>query len=365
MRQGDPIPAGGCPDGAVSPDPVSGRASVSRRSCLACLGAFLLLPTSALAEVAVAGEVRDRVGSADMVDRFPWLAPWIAEDGWDRKWLSDLLSGLEPYPQVLKMMDRQAEALPYYKYRPIFLDKARIAGGRERFRRHRELLARIEARFGVPPEVVVAIWGVESNYGALAGKHPVLRSLFTLASQYPRRAVFFQGQLREFLLLCREEGWDPLRLTGSYAGAMGQVQMIPGTMRQYAVDFDGDGVRDVFSQLEDVLASAANYLFRFGWERGAPLVAAVAVPLPAGVSISPSLKEMRPWREWREAGLRLVTGVAEPPSEAAAALITLEVESGPAYYLVFNNFRVITRWNLSSRYAMVVHELALAIRESG
>ncbi|MBF0370958.1 MAG: lytic murein transglycosylase [Magnetococcales bacterium] len=308
----------------------------------------------------LSGGVGGVAGAAerDLVARYPWLLALVDEDGFDRSWLNDLLGGLPPYGRVLKLMDHQAEALPYHKYRKRLINDRRVNRGRKRMEEERALLKKIESRYGTPAEILVALWGVESDFGRNMGRHPVLRSLFTLATRYPRRAAFFQEQLRAFLLLCREEGWHPLTLKGSFAGAMGQVQMIPSSMRRYAVDFDGDGDKNIFKSRADVLGSIANYLHGHGWQRGGAYSWSVQKNPALEGMLSPNLSAMYPWKSWQEKGVRLVSGNAQPDLEAPAALIRLEELHGYRYYMVFENFRVITRWNRSSRFAMAVYELS-------
>ncbi|MEO5341632.1 MAG: lytic murein transglycosylase [Magnetococcus sp. MYC-9] len=295
-----------------------------------------------------------------------WLAEWVTQGDFEQEWLDALLAPLVPDPQVVRLMDSQAEAKPYYQYRKNFINDTRIRRGRERMRLHRELLQRIQKQFDVPAEVVVALWGVESDYGRNSGGFSVLRSLYTLAAEYPRRAAFFREELRQFLLLCREEGWDPRTPEGSFAGALGQMQMMPGTLRKYAVDFSGDGKRDAFHNPADVLASIASFLAGHSWKQEAVM----SIPLNQEINpdltslYSPSLGDMRPWQAWQEKGITLQEGDKNPEPNEPAALIRLEEQQGSRYYMVFGNFKVITQWNRSSRFAMVVRELADALRQT-
>jgi membrane-bound lytic murein transglycosylase B len=292
----------------------------------------------------------------------PWLLPWIDRGEFDPEWLTTLLADIKPDRRVIKWMDHQAESKPYRRYRNLFISTQRIKGGRKRLKEYAATLASIKDRYGVPEQVVVALWGIESNFGGNTGSYGVLRTLYTLSTGYPRRAGFFRGQLRHFLLLCREEGFSPRTLRGSYAGAMGQVQMIPETMRRYAVDFDGDGKRDVFGSPPDVLASIASFLHGHGWQAGEPYVLAPVQRSGLAALVSPSLADMKPWRWWRDKNVRLPPETAAPTLDTMLGLIKLKEQDGPRYYLVFNNFRVVTRWNRSTRFAMVVHELANQIR---
>ncbi|MBF0261904.1 MAG: lytic murein transglycosylase [Magnetococcales bacterium] len=305
------------------------------------------------------GEARATEG---WLSRHPWLMPWIEKDGFDPAWLEGLLNPLEPDSKVLHLMDHQAEAKPYFEYRAMVLNWRRIDIGRRLIHRHVTLLAEVEAFYRVAPEIVVALWGLESDFGNNQGRFNVLRTLYTLSTRYPRRAEYFQGELRAFLLLCREEGWDPRKPKGSYAGAMGQVQMMPSSLRRHAVDFNQDGRRDVVGDVTDSLASIASFLFNHGWCPEAPLIQELPATPELAPLVSPSAAARRPWRAWREAGIAWPAGEREPGPEEGLALIVLEERDGPRYYMTFMNFWVITRWNRSNRFAMVVCEFARALR---
>ncbi|MBF0294934.1 MAG: lytic murein transglycosylase [Magnetococcales bacterium] len=297
-----------------------------------------------------------------LLERYPWLRPWVEQDGLDEGRLQALLGNLAPDRRVLALMDRQAESLPYHAYRGRVLNDQRIRKGRRMLERHRATLTRVMERYPASPEVVVALWGVESDFGAGQGEFNVLRTLFTLAAHYPRRAEFFREQLREFLLWCREEGWDPRQPKGSYAGALGQVQMMPGTLRKHAVDFNQDGKRDVVRDVGDALASIASFLHGHDWRpRGR-----MAQPMPDTPEVTKAFADFpkirKPWREWRAMAIPWPSDAPEPDPEESLALIALEEPQGLRYYMTFSNFWVITQWNRSSRFAMVVHEFSLALR---
>lgn len=295
-----------------------------------------------------------------------WLAEWVAQGIFKRAWLHDLLAPLTPDVRVLNLMDHQAEAKPYHLYRKIFINDRRIRRGRHQMIQNRSLLRRIQRHFRVPTEIVVALWGLESDFGSHSGQFFVLRTLYTLAAHYPRRAPYFREELRHFLLLCREEGWNPRTLKGSYAGALGQMQMMPGTFRRYAVDFNGDGKRDAFHGRSDILASIAAFLVGHGWNfEGMMAISLNKHENPdLNAILSPSLKEMRPWKAWQKLGVSLPAHSKNPGPDEQAALIRLEERRGSRYDVVFGNFRVITQWNRSNRFAMVVQELANALKEA-
>jgi membrane-bound lytic murein transglycosylase B len=264
-------------------------------------------------------------------------------------------------PEILQAMERPKEALPWYEYRRLFVNDGRAEQGVGFWRRHDALLKRAHETYGVPPEIVVAVLGVETQYGRNTGQWPVLDTLTTLVLRYPPRAAFFRQELEQYLLLARELKLDPVRVKGSYAGAMGMPQFIPSSWRRYAVDFDGNGARDLLGSPADIIGSVANFLRVHGWQPDAPVadVAHVEGTLYFWIEklgIKPSL----PLDQF------VRYGVSPPvPRDPAtpAALILLEGESGPSARIGYNNFYVITRYNRSHRYAMAVHELADHIRQ--
>jgi len=313
------------------------------------LGWLLVLSVAPLAPVHAA---------SDIVTRYPWLNGLIEEDAFDRRWLNDLLAPLTLDQRVINLMNSQAEAKPYHLYRPIFINNQRINRGRRRAQTHATLLQSVEKRYQVPNKFVMALWGLESDYGDYHDGFNVLRSLFTLATGYPRRAEFFQRQLRHFLLLAREEGWEPNKIQGSFAGAMGQCQMIPETMRRYAVDFDGDGRRDLYHSVPDVLGSIGNYLHSNGWQHdGLYILRLDADPNLASLQQQWN-KQWRSLADWRQSGVTLPLQAQHLNPEEPASLIRLVYKDGPGFHLVFNNFKVITTWNRSNHFAMVAKELA-------
>jgi len=273
---------------------------------------------------------------------------------------------------VVAAMSRPAERVkPWHEYRPMFISQARIDGGRAFLARHRPALERVQAQTGVPAELIVAIIGVETSYGANTGKYSVLDALYTLAFRYPRsgdpaklerevrRELFFRDELAQLFALGQEEKLDIAALTGSYAGAMGMGQFMPSSYRQFAVDGDGDGRRDLFNSLDDVFASIANYFVKKGgWVRGGP----VAVP----ATLAPGREPFNPedWTpSWTLADLaaRGYTPQQPVPAGATATPVSLEGSAGPQYWLGFQNYYAITRYNISKMYAMAVYQLSQAI----
>ncbi|GAB4361790.1 MAG: lytic murein transglycosylase B [Methylohalobius sp. ZOD2] len=295
------------------------------------------------------------------LDQHPQAAQFIermaTEHDFDRTELRSLFTDAAIQQTILDAMDRPAEAKPWHAYRQIFLTDRRIREGAEFWRRHGDLLEQAERTYGVPPEIIVAILGVETLYGTHTGSFRVLDALATLAFAYPRRSQFFTRELEQFLLLSREEQMDPRRPQGSYAGAMGWPQFMPSSFRRYAADFDGDGKHDIWSNPADVIASIANYFAEHGWQNGQP----VAAPLPsAAASLADTdLKPKDTLANLKNRGLTLDTPY---PDELKANVLRLDGENGPEAWLGFTNFYVITRYNHSPLYAMAVYQLSNAVK---
>ncbi|MCC6534181.1 MAG: lytic murein transglycosylase B [Burkholderiales bacterium] len=260
---------------------------------------------------------------------------------------------------ILRAMSAQSVARPWHRYRSAFINAQRITLGVQFWNRHAALLARAEREYGVPAEIVVATLGVETVYGRHTGAHRVLDALTTLAFDSPDRAAFFRGELEQFLLLVRERVLDPLRMQGSYAGAMGVPQFLPSSVQRYAVDFDGDGERNLWDGSADAIGSVANYYRSFGWQPGEP----IAVPAQVEGDAYRALAE-RGIEPKLDAATLKAAGVtaAEDIGQRTAAVLVLEGETGPQYWLGLNNFYMITRYNRSVNYAMSVFQLAREIR---
>ena len=288
------------------------------------------------------------------------MADVARRHGFDQLELRDLFRDVRTQKRVLEAIARPAEAKPWHAYRPIFVTDSRIQQGIEFWEEHAPLLNRIETDLGVPAEILVAIVGVETRYGRHRGSFRALDALTTLAFDYPPRSAFFRRELEQFLLLARDEGLDPRRVSGSYAAAMGVPQFISSSYREYAVDYDNDGRRDLWDSPDDVLASVANYFRRHGWRQGEPVTFAVS---PKDETYRRLLtKELKPRVTLEE--LR-VHGLV-PGSDAPAgpfSVMELQGADGPEVWVGHFNFYVITRYNHSRLYAMAVHQLSHAVRE--
>ena len=261
-------------------------------------------------------------------------------------------------PAIIAAITRPAESKPWSAYRPIFLTDARIRGGRDFLAAHRDELAAVQARTGVPAEIVVAIIGVETNYGGNTGSYRVLDALYTLGFFYPKRADFFRGELAQLFPLARDEKLDLATLRGSYAGAMGWGQFMPSSYRAYAMDGDGDGRRDLFGSPRDVFASVANYFVAHGWQKDQPVFVAASADAGAVGFVPDDYQPRYTLADLAGRGFRpTVAGAPDLP----VTLLTLDGAAGPEYWLGYRNFYVLTRYNRSPLYAMAVYQLAQAI----
>lgn len=284
----------------------------------------------------------------------------VSRHGFDRDTLTDTLTDAEIDTRVLEAISRPAErVLAWHEYQDLFLGDARIEAAVAFWTEHAEVLRGASERYGVDPELLVAIVGIESFFGERTGRYRVLDSLATLAFAYPPRSSFFASELEAFFLLSREEGVDPGEFLGSYAGAMGAGQFIPSSYRAYAVDGDGDGRRDLWGNWQDVLDSVANYFKVHGWREGAPVVERAtrsrtwSGPEPAN---SMDLDET--------VGSLSAMGYVFPTELTQAEPVTvlsLEGRSEREYWVGYHNFRVITRYNRSVKYALAAYQLGQAI----
>ena len=294
--------------------------------------------------------------------KHPLTAPFIAEMSEESGFLSEPLQALfanaERKQAILDAISRPAERVKLWKeYRPIFITQSRVDKGVEFMAKNKEALERAEEEYGVPAEFIVAIIGVETIYGGNTGSYRVLDALATLAFDYPPRAPFFRQQLKEFLMLTREEQVDPLSLKGSYAGAMGLPQFMPGSFRAYAVDFDNDGRIDIWQNPTDAVVSVANYFIKHGWQPRQNVVvrADIKKPSVAEKGLSDSLDPKITVKELKKLGWK---PRSELDDDTKVTAFRLDAENGTEYWIGLANFHAITRYNRSVMYAMAVNELA-------
>ncbi|HEY6645196.1 lytic murein transglycosylase B [Povalibacter sp.] len=276
----------------------------------------------------------------------------------DRDDLTTLLARAETRQNILDAISRPAErVVPWHEYRQQFINALRIQYG-TRFRdEHPDRLEAID-----DPQLantVLGILGVETSYGRITGRFRVIDALATLAFDYPPRGAFFRSELQQFLLLTREEAVDPLTALGSYAGAMGSPQFISSSYRKYAIDADGDGRRDLWSNWDDIIGSVANYLRAFGWQKNAEVVVAASLKDTDLSQFNTNQIDMNETvQSLRTKGVQFETRM---PDDAPAMLVVAQGKDGPVYRVGFNNFYVITRYNRSTMYAMAVHDLGDAV----
>jgi membrane-bound lytic murein transglycosylase B len=295
--------------------------------------------------------------------RAAFVERMVSTHGFDRAEITATLADAKIDSDVLQAISRPAErVVPWYEYRNIFLTPARIEAGIAFWRGNAALVEATARRHDVEPELLLAIVGVESLFGQRMGRYRVLDALSTLAFAYPPRARFFGSELEAFLLMSREEGPQVLEALGSYAGAMGAGQFIPSSFRAYAVDADGDGIRDLWGDWEDILASVANYFDAHGWRTGEPIVAAAEKgAVWSGPEPGQELDLDETVGSLSEKGYLFATDL---PAASPAMVFALERDaSSTEYWVGFHNFRVITRYNRSVKYALAAHQLSMAIRE--
>ena len=275
--------------------------------------------------------------------------------------LKQLFQSVEIKEKIIKTMERPAEGLPWYKYRKIFMTDKRIKGGVKFWQENEVALSEVEAETGVPAEIIVAIIGVETQYGENTGHHRVIDALSTLGFAYPKRSKFFLGELESFLILCREEKMNPLDPTGSYAGAMGIPQFMPSSYRAYAADFENDKKRDIWNNPADAIASVANYFIKHHWLKGG----AVAFPVTTeGDAYQQALtKGLKPDLKWNELQALSVNSQQTLKQDESVKLLAYQQEEASDLWIGLHNFYVITRYNHSPLYAMAVYQLSTAIAE--
>lgn len=299
------------------------------------------------------------ISCAQQREKSAFIDTMVAKHRFGEDELADVFGQVKINDDVLKKIAAPAEAMPWHKYRKIFLTEARIKEGAAFWRQHAETLKQVSEQYGVAPEIIVAILGVETLYGRRPGSYRVIDALSTLAFNYPPRSRYFTGELEQFLLLCREEKVNPLQPQGSYAGAMGMPQFMPSSFRSFAADFDQDGNRDLWHDPKDAIASVANYFRAHGWVKNQP----VAVQVFAKNGSYKALLNGKFKADLRISELE--SGRVEfsrpLPLDSKVNFLALEQEHGDELWAVLDNFYVITRYNHSSLYAMAVYQLSQAL----
>ncbi len=283
-----------------------------------------------------------------------------------RKEIEGLFGKAVLHDKIPKLFAKPAEDLPYYKYRKILINSEVIAGGKRFLKKHRSIFEEVEKTYGVDQSVIAAILGIETKFGKRSsGGYRVFDALSTIFSEIPRRESFARRELIEFLLLCREEDLDPKTVEGSYAGAMGMPQFIPSSYRMYAVDFDGDGRRDLWESPKDIIGSVAHYLRRHGWNEGGPIVVRLeASPGHPAIKddVKKRLKSKIPYADLLTAGVTPDVAGIKPGSGEKVSLLALEEEGKDRVAAVFSNFRTILKYNSAANYALAVSDLSGSLK---
>ena len=304
------------------------------------------------------------VGAMDYTEREEvkaFVKELAAAESFDEKELLSIFAHAEYKQKIIDAISHPTErVLNWSQYQDIFLTDRRVAGGLKFLRENRRALAAAGEKYGVPPVIITAIIGVETMYGRITGGYRVLDALVTLSFDYPPRSRFFRGELKHFVLLAREEKQMITDLTGSYAGAMGLGQFIPSSYRAYAVDFDGDGFRDIWNNPTDAIGSVANYLAKHGWQRDGQVTLAVEGEAIPEEVFNVSLKPSKSVGELRRLGLQ----EASLGPEEMVSPMRLEGKEGDEFWLGLKNFHVITRYNHSKLYAMAVYQLSEDLSEA-
>jgi membrane-bound lytic murein transglycosylase B len=314
-----------------------------------------------------------------------FIAEMVTQHQFTAEEITAWLSKAEKRQPILDAIARPAEKTKTWKeYRPIFLVPARISQGVEFWQQNEAVLTRAEKEFGVPAEIMVAIIGVETNYGKNKGKYLVVDALTTLAFDYPPRAPFFRSELINYFLLAREQKHDPLEFKGSYAGAMGFGQFMPSSYRRFAVDYNKDGFTDIWQNTEDAIGSIANYFIQYGWQPGRDvLVPATLVSdfriqenelqeqqnekeqqkkaesIPDTIKFNDIVPPQVTVKEWKKYG---VVSQSKIGKKEPVIAIEFDGANGMEYWFGLQNFYTITRYNRSPMYAMAVYDLSQAIK---
>lgn len=316
---------------------------------LAVLSAALLLASSVSAIEADA-------------DQPQWLEQLSEKFSLSNTELEAAVEQAEYQQGIIDAMTRPAEAKPWSAYRPIFLTEKRLKQGVEFWQEHEELLEKAQQELQVPPQIITAIIGVETFYGTHMGTHKVLDALYTLGFHYPPRGEFFRSEFANYLVLAKEQDWELTEQKGSYAGAMGMGQFIPSSYRHYAVDFDGDGERNLFDAT-DAIGSVANYFHEHHWQLDEDVAypATVTDTEKAQALLSEERQLTHSWAELAAAGIIVEDELA---ADTPVKLIELAGAKGPEYWVVRHNFYVITRYNHSPLYAMAVYQLSEQLKQA-
>jgi len=289
-----------------------------------------------------------------------FVSKMVTEHGFEKDYIESILKQGKNKESILKLISRPAEkSKEWFEYRPIFLTEKRITKGKAFIETHMDTLLAAEKKYGVPKEIITAIIGVETYYGGNSGKTRVLDALVTIGFNYPKRSPFFRKELEQFFILSREEGFDPTKVKGSYAGAMGNGQFISSSYRNFTADGDGDGKRDLWNSWPDTIYSVANYFDVHKWKTGEPVLAKATPKLGCGTTFPESKVGLDEHTigSLRKTGCELQFKTSLPDSDPAMFL-TMQQKDSTDLLIGFNNFYTITRYNRSPKYARAVYQLS-------
>lgn len=297
--------------------------------------------------------IKDQIAVTAFIDKMH------SKHQFDKTQLKTLFASVETKNNILKTIAAPAEGMAWHDYRKIFMTDTRISGGIKFWKENEQTLDAVAEKYGVPPEIIVAIIGVETRYGHNIGHHRVIDALSTLGFSYPKRSQFFLRELESFLILCRTEKMDPLQPTGSYAGAMGLPQFMPSSFLAYAVDFEDNAHRDIWNNPSDAIASVANYFAKHRWKTGKP----IAFPVQAqGENFKKALaSDLKPDTTIAKLKKLNITTPETLTKDTQVKLFSFKQAASSDLWIGLHNFYVITRYNHSPLYAMAVYQLSQAI----
>lgn len=317
--------------------------------------AFSAVAEAADSGVIVRGPYSNRADVSAFLQRFSSHNDYSLNDA--RK----IIAQGKKLQRVIDLMKKPAEGKPWYQYRKIFVTSSRSKKGVEFWQQNKEALKRAEAEYGVPAEIIVAIIGIETNYGKNMGGFNVLDTLVTLGFDYPKRSKFFLDELGHYLMLCKEEQLDIFKLQGSYAGAMGYGQFISSSYRKYSTDFDGNGHRDLFN-VTDAIGSVASYFKAHGWQTGESVVEKASAKGKSYLSLDTNkLKPGYSAGTLKKVGIKISGTVSD--TEPLSIIVLESKKNKKSLWVGHRNFYVISRYNHSKKYAMAVYQLSQAIRK--
>ena len=289
----------------------------------------------------------------------------VAQHGFDRKTLNSLFANVHINPVIVaKRKNRAEKTQPWYVYKSYFINQARITAGVAFWRAHDDVIQHIAEKSGIPPALLVAIVGVETNYGRHVSRYRVIDALSSLAFGDVPRSPYFKRELEQFLLLVREQKLDPYTVYGSYAGAMGQPQFMPASYRKYAVSYASKGFPDLNNNIDDIMASIANFLIQHGWDKHQAIAVQASQPTVKKLSLQTSTQPRYSLTELAKLGIKPLSQATQLAPQKLVLIYYLDNKTGTELWLGTKNFYVLTRYNPSKQYAMAVYELSQAINEA-